>query len=193
MLFGSVLFCLGASTLINLTTQVQGLLPIANGGTGTASPADIAGNGITVSGSWPTQTITATTATYLTGALSSAVTMTTAGTFYAGPTVSLTAGTWLLTGSVSLQTTSTASAVEFTCKLWDATTTAGAGYVAIGAVGTAAVRNDQMSLTGVLVETGSVTGEISCTSNTASQLIEAAPGYTSPGNYASTIVAVRIK
>lgn len=171
---------LASSTLVNLATQATGILPCAS------FPALI-GPITTTAGAC------ATSQAYLTGALSSAVTMTTAGTFYAGPTVSLTAGTWMLIGSVSLQTTSTASAVEITCKLWDATTTAGAGYVAIGAVASAAVRNEQMAVTGVLVETGSVTGEISCTSNTASQLIEAAPGYTSPGNYASTLVAVRLK
>ena len=35
-------------------------LPIASGGTGTASPAIVAGSGITVTGSWPNQTVTAT-------------------------------------------------------------------------------------------------------------------------------------
>ena len=37
-----------------------GLLPIANGGTGTASPSIVAGTGITLSGSWPNQTVNAT-------------------------------------------------------------------------------------------------------------------------------------
>jgi hypothetical protein len=180
LLWISAWLFLGSASLFNLATQVTGILPCAD------MPA-LTGPITTTAGAC------ATSQADLTGALSSAVTMTTAGTFYAGPTVSLTAGTWHLTGSVSLQTTSTASAVEFTCKLWDGTTTAGAGYAAIGAVGTAAVRNEQMALTGVLAETGSVTGEISCTSNTASQLIEAATGYTSPGNYASTLVAIRIK
>ena len=41
----------------DLTTAVSGLLPVANGGTGTASPAIVAGTGITVSGSFPNQTI----------------------------------------------------------------------------------------------------------------------------------------
>ena len=38
---------------------VVGTLPVANGGTGTASPAIVAGTGITVSGSFPNQTINA--------------------------------------------------------------------------------------------------------------------------------------
>jgi hypothetical protein len=39
---------------------VSGLLPVANGGTGTASPAIVAGTNVTVSGTWPNQTINAT-------------------------------------------------------------------------------------------------------------------------------------
>lgn len=42
------------------TSEVTGILAIANGGTGTSSPAIVAGTGISVSGSWPNQTITAT-------------------------------------------------------------------------------------------------------------------------------------
>ena len=44
----------------SLTTNVSGTLPVANGGTGTASPAIVAGTGISVSGSFPNQTITST-------------------------------------------------------------------------------------------------------------------------------------
>ena len=43
-----------------LTTGVTGLLPVANGGTGTASPSIVAGTNVTVSGTWPNQTINAT-------------------------------------------------------------------------------------------------------------------------------------
>ena len=44
---------------IDLTSKVTGLLPVANGGTGTASPGIIAGTNITVSGTWPNQTVNA--------------------------------------------------------------------------------------------------------------------------------------
>lgn len=42
---------------ITLTTDVGGILPVANGGTGTATPGLIAGTNITITGSWPNQTI----------------------------------------------------------------------------------------------------------------------------------------
>jgi hypothetical protein len=48
-----------STTFANLTTNVTGLLPIANGGTGTATPALVQGANVTITGSWPNQTIAA--------------------------------------------------------------------------------------------------------------------------------------
>ena len=50
----------GALTGVNLATQVTGLLPVANGGSGTATPSLVAGTNVTVSGTWPNQTVNAT-------------------------------------------------------------------------------------------------------------------------------------
>lgn len=50
----------GALTGVSLTSQVSGILPVANGGTNTATPALVAGSGVTISGTWPNQTINAT-------------------------------------------------------------------------------------------------------------------------------------
>ena len=55
---------LGTPTAINLANatnvpmaQASGILPVVNGGTGTSTPAIVAGTNVTVSGTWPNQTI----------------------------------------------------------------------------------------------------------------------------------------
>lgn len=47
------------SGVIDLTSQVANVLPVVNGGSGSASPSLVAGTNITVTGLWPNQTITA--------------------------------------------------------------------------------------------------------------------------------------
>jgi hypothetical protein len=54
------------SNPINIATDVSGLLPIANGGTGTATPNLVAGSNVTITGTWPNQTITAAGTTGIT-------------------------------------------------------------------------------------------------------------------------------
>jgi hypothetical protein len=48
------------SGAVDLTADVTNLLPIANGGTATATPALIPGTNITITGTWPDQTINST-------------------------------------------------------------------------------------------------------------------------------------
>ena len=64
MVNGGVLGTPSSGTATNLTglpltTGVTGLLPVANGGTATATPSIVAGTNITVTGTWPNQTIAA--------------------------------------------------------------------------------------------------------------------------------------
>ena len=53
------------------TITLAGTLAVANGGTGTASPAIVAGTNVTVSGTWPNQTINATNSGDVVGPASS--------------------------------------------------------------------------------------------------------------------------
>jgi hypothetical protein len=59
---GTLTSCTG----LPLNTGVTGTLPVANGGTGTSSPSIVAGSNISVSGSWPNQTIASTGSTGVT-------------------------------------------------------------------------------------------------------------------------------
>lgn len=45
------------NSTVSLTAGVNGTLPIANGGTGTTTPSLVAGSNVTITGTWPNQTI----------------------------------------------------------------------------------------------------------------------------------------
>lgn len=173
----AVVLLMGASTLINLQEQVTGTLPVAHGGTGNTTGQP--------------------TATFLQTQLASNVTLGTSsytassGTFPSVTTAG--AGTWWIDASLDLQTTSTASAVNITCEIFDGTSVVASGYAISGAVASAAARDIQMSLVGTKAETGAVTFTARCTSTTASQLMEAAAGNNSGGSNATTIAALRIQ
>jgi hypothetical protein len=124
---------------------------------------------------------------------SSNVTMTTPATFYDGPTTgSIAAGTWLVTGTVSLQTTSLTAAVNFTCKLWDGTTTFTTSGQYIELTAAAAAKAVPVTLSAIAAEASPATIKISCESDTASQLISYQTAYGTLAN-ASSISAIRIK
>lgn len=81
-------------------SAIVGIVPLANGGTGTATPALVAGTGISLSGSWPNNTITNTSAY---AALADPLPVAHGGTGTATP--ALVAGTNItITGSWPAQT-----------------------------------------------------------------------------------------
>lgn len=118
-----------STTFANLTTNVTGTLPIANGGTATATPALVQGTGVTITGTWPNQTINATgtggTVTSVAGAgtvngITLTGTVTASGSLTLGGTLSGVGLTSQVTGTLPIAnggTNSTATA-----------TAGGAGY-----------------------------------------------------------------
>jgi hypothetical protein len=73
-------------TFRTITSADLPLIPIANGGTGTASPGLIQGSGILITGSWPNQTINATSGPGIPGGSSGQIQWNNSGSF-AGLTV----------------------------------------------------------------------------------------------------------
>jgi hypothetical protein len=88
---------LGTPTAVNLTNatnvpvnQATGLLSVSHGGTGTASPSIVAGTNVTVTGTWPNQTINATSSGSVTGVTATAPVASSGGTT---PNISMAAAT----------------------------------------------------------------------------------------------------
>jgi hypothetical protein len=104
---------IATTALVNLTSGVTGILPVANGGTATATPALVAGSGVTISGTWPNQTINATG----TGGTVTAVSVVSAnglaGTSSGGATPALTLST-SITGVLKGNGTAISAAVAGT-------------------------------------------------------------------------------
>ena len=133
-------------------------------------------------------TSTAVTSTYKTNSLAADVPITVGGTFVDGPSLSLTAGTWLLDGNVTVIQTAN-GANSFVAKLWD-------GVTAIDSCEQWVTGNNQpahLSLGGILTINATTTYKISVT-NTAgvTAAIKAATVASPSGNNASTLVAVQI-
>jgi hypothetical protein len=130
---------LTSGTGLPLSTGVTGTLPVANGGTGTASPATVAGTGISVSGSFPNQTITntgvtsavASTGISVSGA-TGAVTFTNTGvtSLVAGTNISVSGATGAVTVGVTGTVASATSATNSTnFAVTDDTTTNSTHYL----------------------------------------------------------------
>jgi hypothetical protein len=106
---------------VDLTTEVSNLLPVANGGTGTASPALVPGSNITITGAWPNQTITSTNTAATAWSAITASTNSNAGTFAATGNTFDFSGVTLLKLRVGAGATTSANgdqAYDTTNKNW---------------------------------------------------------------------------
>ena len=117
-------------------------------------------------------------------AMTAPVTMTTANTFYDGPSLTLD-GTYVLIGHVLPQGT---LATQFTAKLWNGTTTTAEGATVVHGNTSA----NTITLVGYIVTSGSETWKISCASISASQTLRDTSPQNSAGDFAGKLVAIKI-
>jgi hypothetical protein len=90
---------------------VTGLLPVAHGGTGTATPSLVEGSGISITGSWPNQTVTNTSPA---SALGDPVTVAHGGTGTATGSITGTGALTFAAGGTDQNVTLTPSGVGYT-------------------------------------------------------------------------------
>ena len=167
-------------TGLPLTTGVTGTLPIANGGTGTSTPALVQGSGVTITGTWPNQTISATgTGGTITSVTGTAPVVSSGGTT---PAISMAAAT----ASVNGYMTSTYAAkldgiaagatnVTNTNQL-----TNGAGFITLGSLSGTAPVSYSSGVISMAAATASVNGYM--TSTYAAKLDGIAAGATNVTN-----------
>ena len=129
--------------------------------------------------------------TYVTNALAADVAMTAVNTYYNGPSITLTPGTWTLSGKVQVTTSSGGGAVS--AKIWDGASNNNVSGLSRGDVANTSVSIGLCGGPPVTVAT-STTFKISCAYNASGTgaKIQAACASNGAGNTASTITAVRI-
>ncbi len=133
-------------------------------------------------------TVAAGDLSYVEAALAADVSMAVANTWYDGPSVALTAGTWLLAGHITY-TSGDGTSRNVTIRLWDGTTTEASGEW-VNALG----GRSTMAVVGIVVVTGTPTWKVSLASTTVAgtMSILAAASSNGVGNNASRLVAVKI-
>jgi hypothetical protein len=165
-------------TGLPLSTGVTGTLPVANGGTGTTTPSIVAGTNVTVTGTWPNQTINATGGGGGSGTVTSASVVSANG--FAGTVANATT-----TPAITLSTSITGVLKGNGTALSAAT--AGTDYVAPGgALGTPS-SGTATNLTGLPLSTG-VTGTLpiangGSSQTTAQAAMNAFAGAVTSGSY----------
>jgi len=121
----------------------------------------------------------------LTAQVPTDVAMGSINTFYDGPSLSLTAGTWLLTASLSI--TAGGSGGPLTAKLWDGTTAVASSH-AQGGNGVLS----NLALVAIVTVASTTTYKASVATTTGTATIKAAASNNPAGNNASTLVAVKL-
>lgn len=122
-------------------------------------------------------------------ALSADVTMTTAGTWYDGPSISLTAGTWMIDSCVTVQKSAVSGVGDFSARLSDGTT----HYASSESTwNTRAGSMISVSLSTRITLASTTTIKVQAVSAFAASAIKAATLYQPSGNNASNINAVRV-
>mgnify|MGYP001613687937 CR=1 FL=1 len=167
----------------------SGTDPVADSASDTLTFAN--GYGMSISGDSGTDTVTpAVSLTTAAASLGVDVTMTLANTWYDGPSILLAAGTWYITGAITVQLPGTG---VVTARLWDGTTTESSGSSSVTADPfTATTLIDTIPLPGLVVLGSSTTYKLSAASTVAASTIKAAAVDNGVGNNASHIHAVRI-
>lgn len=124
--------------------------------------------------------------TTLENAIAANVPFTVGGTFVDGPAVTLTPGTWFLSGTVTMYS-ATVATHQFVAKLWDGTTV----YASSQLTGTD-TQISSISLQAVVVVTVNTVLKISAANNNANGNLLAATPTSPSGNHASRLTALRI-
>jgi hypothetical protein len=123
--------------------------------------------------------------------LGSDVSMPSSGTWYNGPSIEITAGTWIINANVTMIRTVT-TVTQWVARLFDGTNGIASGQVYGPSVANHAV---QIALTARITVTGTTTITLQGTTNAgnAACLIKAATAVSGSGNHATAITAIRVE
>lgn len=125
---------------------------------------------------------------YVTASLQTDRGINTSGTYYDGPSLCLSPGTWLLTGNVTIKNIDPAAIHTYEAKLWDGTNAAASGQTSNVANGLG-----QISLSAIVTVSATATWKISCASGVTNDgVIKAAMTSLGAGNNASMLTAVKL-
>jgi trimeric autotransporter adhesin len=127
-------------------------------------------------------------------ALTTDVSMSSGSTFYDGGSISLGAGTWLITANATIESSNN-SAMKITGKIWDGTTVYGASEGAVGSLGGGAKGYVNVSINSLVTVSSTTSIKASYASTIASCSLKAATADNNTGTSGktTTITAVRIK